>query len=173
MLIFMNCSYCELKRSRKVGILYLKDEIVKSLIKDFNLSPLTQRYVYMISRVSQCLSPRPNWDPPPPLPQASVSALGPKGDTLACGWGGREGSNSDDWRKSLSKPIALSTLCPLWKKGGNVGRSHSSHSFAPPYFFPSKLCSIVFWWRSLRCSYIMDAIFHGTKWDKILVRLCL
>jgi hypothetical protein len=29
MLIFINCSYCELKRSRKVGILYFKDEIVK------------------------------------------------------------------------------------------------------------------------------------------------
>jgi hypothetical protein len=33
-----------------------------------------------IPRVPKCLSPRPNWDPPPPLPQ--------RGDTLSCGWGG-------------------------------------------------------------------------------------
>jgi hypothetical protein len=30
-------------------------------------------------RVQQCLSPRPNWDPPPPLPQASVFPSGTKG----------------------------------------------------------------------------------------------
>ncbi len=35
-----------------------------------------------IPRVPQCLSPRPNWDPPPP------SDASERGGTLACGWGG-------------------------------------------------------------------------------------
>jgi len=44
-----------------------------------------------IPREPQCLSPRPNWDSPPPLPQANVGA--------------------DDWRKRL----ALYLLCGLHK----------------------------------------------------------
>jgi hypothetical protein len=40
-----------------------------------------------IPREPQCLSPRPNWDSPPPLPQANVGA--------------------DDWRKSI-------TLSTMW-----------------------------------------------------------
>jgi hypothetical protein len=32
-----------------------------------------------IPRVPHCLSPRWNWDPPPPLPQASVLPSGAKG----------------------------------------------------------------------------------------------
>jgi hypothetical protein len=38
-----------------------------------------------IPEVTQCLSPRSNRDPPTPLPQASVSPLNQRGDTLACG----------------------------------------------------------------------------------------
>ncbi len=55
-----------------------------------------------IPRVPQFLSLRPNWDPPPPLPQASVYLIRTKGGgTLTCGWGGG-GPNWDDWRKSLA-----------------------------------------------------------------------
>ncbi len=61
--------------------------------------------------VPQYLSTRPNWDPPSPLPQGSVSH--PKqrgrGDTLACGW------------KGWGVPIRTtgeywSTLSTLWVK---------------------------------------------------------
>ncbi len=111
---------------------YLKDETVECkrmiVFKDFNKGTY-------ISRVPQCLSPRPNWDPPPPLPPASVSPLESGGETLACGWGGGGGPNSDDWRKSLAPCL----LCAHWKKGVDGRRSHSSHSFALPYF-PSNLC---------------------------------
>jgi hypothetical protein len=50
-------------------------------------------------RGPQCLSPRPNWDLPPPLPQVSVALLPePKG-----GWvRGMGGPNWDDWRESLA-----------------------------------------------------------------------
>ncbi len=34
-----------------------------------------------IPRVPQCLSPRPNWDPPHPLPSAGVSPPGTKKGT--------------------------------------------------------------------------------------------
>ncbi len=65
-----------------------------------------------IPRVQQCLSPLPNWDPPPPLPQASVSPPNPKGEVTHSP-GGEEGvgggPNSDDWRKSL----ALYQLCDV------------------------------------------------------------
>ncbi len=52
-----------------------------------------------ISRVPECLSPRPNWDSPPPLLLASVPPLGTRGGggvhTPACGvWGS---PNYDDW----------------------------------------------------------------------------
>ncbi len=50
------------------------------------------------------LSPRPNWDPPRPLPQASVSP--PEPDTLARGWGV---GGSHFWRLD-TKPGTLSTL---------------------------------------------------------------
>ncbi len=56
------------------------------------LLPYVQLYIPQstyIPRVPQCLPPRPNWDPPPPLPQASVSfPRNQGGDTLACGSGG-------------------------------------------------------------------------------------
>jgi hypothetical protein len=68
-----------------------------------------------IPRVPQCLSPRPNWDPPPPLPQESVSPP-PRPTYLAITRTAcqheREGLNSDDWRKSP----ALCLLCDLVKK---------------------------------------------------------
>ncbi len=62
-----------------------------------------------IPRVPQCLSPRPNWDPPPPLPQASVSP-GTKGGggTLPCEWGGGGGGQFGRLEKKSS---TLSTLC--------------------------------------------------------------
>jgi hypothetical protein len=60
-------------------------------------------------RVPQCLSPRPNWDPPPPLPQESVSPRdqrgghhSPAGEEVGGG-----GPKLDDWRKSL----ALCLIC--------------------------------------------------------------
>jgi hypothetical protein len=48
------------------------------------------KYIVTQSIVPQCLSPRPNWDPSPPLPQASVSPPkknqrgGPGGTSQAC-----------------------------------------------------------------------------------------
>ncbi len=61
----------------------------------------------------RCLSPFPNWDPPPPLPQASMF-LPPEpkgGGHVPAGNGVRwRDPNSDDWRKSLDS--TLSTLCP-------------------------------------------------------------
>ncbi len=62
-----------------------------------------------ISRVPQCLSPRQNWDPPTPLPQARVPPPNQREGTLACRWGGGGVSISDDWRKSL----ALCLLCDV------------------------------------------------------------
>jgi len=72
---------------------------------------------YKVARVPQCLSLRPNWDPPPPLPQGSVpppknqmGGEGPHRDswwTLACVRGSGE-PNSDDDRKSLA---LLPILC--------------------------------------------------------------
>ncbi len=60
------------------------------------------KYLYCIPRVPQCLSPRRKWDPPPPLPQASLYPPEPK-----VGWGAHStasesvcGANSDDWRES-------------------------------------------------------------------------
>ncbi len=54
-----------------------------------------------IPREPQCLSPRPNWDSPPPLLQAIWRGGGP---------------NSDDWRKGL----ALCLLCGLSKIHKNI-----------------------------------------------------
>ncbi len=69
-----------------------------------------------IPRVPQCLSPRPNWDPSPPLPLASVSSPEPKGEHTRLRVG-RWGPISDDWRKSLELCIfcapARTFLFPL------------------------------------------------------------
>ncbi len=51
-----------------------------------------------------CLSPCPNWDPPPSLPQASVSPPEPKEGE------GEGGPNSDDWRKSLQHSAYYQTV---------------------------------------------------------------
>jgi hypothetical protein len=59
--------------------------------------------------VPQCMSPRPNWDLPPPLPQASVSlprnqrggAHSPAGEGVAGG---------PQFRRLEEKPSTLSTL---------------------------------------------------------------
>jgi hypothetical protein len=66
-----------------------------------------------IPRVPQYLSPRPNWDPPPPLPHAGVFPPEPKwgGD-----WGVRthspaaEGVGKSQFGRLKKKPSALSTL---------------------------------------------------------------
>ncbi len=57
---------------------------------------------------NQCLSPRPNWAPPPPLLQASVTVRSVPLLRVR-GWGGG-GPDSDDLRKSL----ALCLLCALF-----------------------------------------------------------
>ncbi len=65
-----------------------------------------------IHRAPQFISPRRNWDPPTPLPQARCPTPGPKG-----GGGGHSrlrlrgwrSPNSDDWIKSLCS--TLPTLC--------------------------------------------------------------
>jgi hypothetical protein len=54
-----------------------------------------------IPRLPECLSLHPNWLHPPPLPQASVSPLEPKGNTRL--WARVRGeANLDDWRESLA-----------------------------------------------------------------------
>ncbi len=57
------------------------------------------------NRVPECLSFRPNWLPPSPLPQASVPPRNQRGGQHA--GEGAGGANSNDWRKSL----VLCTLC--------------------------------------------------------------
>ncbi len=69
------------------------------------------KYIHYIPRVPQCLSPRPNWDPPTPSsPSKCVPSPETKGGRHTLlplrGWGG---FNSDDWRKSL----ALCLLCDV------------------------------------------------------------
>ncbi len=44
--------------------------------------------LYCIPRVPECLSLRPNWLLPSPLPQASVSPRNQRGGNIAYGWGG-------------------------------------------------------------------------------------
>ncbi len=69
----------------------------------------------MVPRVPQCLSPRWNLDPPPPLPQASVPRPPlpePKGAgrhtrLRVRGW---RSPNSDDWRKKLSTPSTMGLM---------------------------------------------------------------
>ncbi len=62
-----------------------------------------------ILRVPECLSLRPNWLPPFPLPQASVSPLGTKERQPLLAGEGMRGAISDDLRESL----ALCVLCGL------------------------------------------------------------
>ncbi len=73
------------------------------------------RSIKCIPRVSQFLSPRPNWDHPQPLSRKRVrpsppEALGGGGGTLAYRSGGWGSPNSDGWRKSL----ALCLLCATY-----------------------------------------------------------
>jgi hypothetical protein len=58
--------------------------------------------IFLVKHVPQCLSPRPNGTPLPPLPlpQASVSLSGTKGGGTHS-HAGKGGPNSDDWRNSL------------------------------------------------------------------------
>ncbi len=72
-------------------------------------------------RVPQCMSPRPNWDPPTPLPQASLPPGTKGGDTLTSRSGGG-GPDSDDWRKSLAQCLlccfdiqASGSVTDVWK----------------------------------------------------------
>jgi hypothetical protein len=57
--------------------------------------------VHRIPRVPQCMSPRPNRDPPTSSPK--------RGGAHSPGGEGVGGPNSDDWRKSL----ALCLLCAI------------------------------------------------------------
>ena len=86
---------------------------------------------YIYTKVPQCLFPRWSWDPPPPLPQASVYPPPPRnqrgGHSPAGDGRGGGGPNSDDWRKSLALclpcvPVTLSvhhtwTPCCLYRSG--------------------------------------------------------
>jgi hypothetical protein len=67
-----------------------------------------------IPRVPQCLSPRPNWDPPLPLQQASVPPP-PRnqrggGYTLAC----VRGSGGEAQFGRIKKSLAICLSCVLW-----------------------------------------------------------
>ncbi len=56
--------------------------------------------------IPQCLSPRPNWDPPPVSRKRVCPLPGTKGgDSLACRWGGSK------FGRLEKNP---STLCTLW-----------------------------------------------------------
>jgi hypothetical protein len=64
----------------------------------------TTKYIQyiLVTRVSQCLSPRSNWDPRPPFPQANVYPPGTKRLGDQRGRGRLGGPKSDDWRNSLA-----------------------------------------------------------------------
>ncbi len=72
-----------------------------------------------ITRVPQCLSPRPNWDPSTPSPPIQCSNPPPPprekrgmGHTRLRVRGGG-GPNSDDWRKSLVLCLHYSVHSPM------------------------------------------------------------
>ncbi len=77
---------------------------------------LTVQHKVHVLRVPQCPSSRPSWDPPPPLPKASVPHPVTKGggDTRlrVRGWGGR-GFQVGRLKK---KPSTLSTLIKKIRK---------------------------------------------------------
>ncbi len=85
-----------------------------------------QRRGIILPRVPECLSLRPNWLLPPPLPQASVSPppelepTGGGGGKIRLRVRGRGGANSDNWREAL-------TLCIL------CGTLHTAHSQSDSY----------------------------------------
>ena len=108
---------------------------------------MTYSYVFYVSLLAKnsvdrreysvvgFLSSRPNWVPPPPCPQASITPPTPFGskkrDTLACG-GGVGGPNSDEGTDTLVLYVYYnpSRICPL----------HSSY-VAPSTLFPARLAS--------------------------------
>ncbi len=100
------------------------DKIMPSSTKSFNYCRITvagscvpceASVKYLTVWTVQFLSPRPNWDPPPPLPQVNVALLR---NQRGGGWcthspagegDGGGGPNWDDWRKSL----AFCLLCAM------------------------------------------------------------
>jgi hypothetical protein len=80
-----------------------------------------------LTNVTDCPSLRPNWLPPPPLPQASVSPLEPKGGQHLLVGEGAGGAHSDDWRESL----ALYGVCILCGRGSKEGRGGGMTSLFP------------------------------------------
>jgi hypothetical protein len=70
------------------------------------------KYKHILYRVSQCMSPRRNWDSPTPS-LASECAPPPgtkgRGAHSPAGWGS---PNSDDWRNSLALCYSVNTLLP-------------------------------------------------------------
>ncbi len=94
------------------------------------------KYRDTVPRVPQYLFLRPNWDLPalPPSPPIEfVSPPGTKGggDTLACGWGGLGGPNSDDWRKIL----ALRLLCGWADIKFCCGRLYHTLTFSVRFYY--------------------------------------
>ncbi len=77
-------------------------------------------YFTTYRRISQCLSPRPNWVHPPPIPQASVSSPPePKvgeGRQHSPAGKGLGGPNSDDWRESLALYLVYSVPLSIDRK---------------------------------------------------------
>ena len=91
-----------------------------------------------LTNVTDCPSLRPNWLPPPPLPQASVSPPGTKGgggQHLLVGEGAG-GAHSDDWRESL----ALYGVCILCGTGSREGRGRGMSSLFPVWK-ENRVCS--------------------------------
>ncbi len=95
----------------------MKEKIVKEkkwnvatkIIFSFQLASLVEDYI--IPRVPECLSLRPNWLPPPPLPQMSVSRpMEPKeGQHSLAG----EVAGGANFGRLERKPGTLSTRCPV------------------------------------------------------------
>jgi hypothetical protein len=89
-----------------------------------------------------CLSLRPNWLPPPPLPLASVSPRRKQGGgcNTRLRVGGGVGANSDGWRESpgtlctlCCAPTSLLGLIPYTYVHIYMGHSHHVTSQLPPH----------------------------------------
>jgi hypothetical protein len=101
------------------------------------LSPKAQSTY--IPRVPQCLSTRPNWDPPAPSPASEcVPIPGTKGggNTLACKWGGGGVPIPDDLKKSLALCTATKILFYIPFLGTAGPQSQFPHSCVCDLYIP-------------------------------------
>jgi hypothetical protein len=101
-------------RAKRVALKLTVPSLFNRMFIDTRRCKQVKIYFTTNCRVSQCLSPCPNWVHPTPLPQASVSSPAPPESKV----GGSNtrlrgervgGPNSDDWRESLSLCLLCAT----------------------------------------------------------------